>query len=284
MRLLPGRKNLVWVTHGLPIVGASISEQGRVDFTNPLRRACEALEREQIVVYPVGESVNGAGAPMATESQQTLEEVSSLTGGRKYGSGEGADAIRQAMLDSRANYQIGYYAAEEKPDGKHHKLRVVCARKEVRLQTEQGSYAMLAVNRPADVEHSTFQNAISSPFDATEIGIRGSIAADPATGQNLRLEIRIDPADLLLHQAQDRRTGKVSLLFAAYEAAGLGGTGAPIPIDISLTPVQYEAALHDGIEFHQPIRIGESIRKVRAIVVDAELGAVGSVTIPIQPH
>jgi hypothetical protein len=281
LRLLSGRKNLVWVTHGVPLYGLSISAQGPVDFSIPLRQLCGALERAQIVVYPVEQSMSGAAAPMGTESDQTLDEFSGDTGGRSYRSGGVGEAIQQAMTASRGNYQIAYYSPATKQDGKRHKLRVTCARKEVHVETEVGFYVS-PLPSPADRERSAFDAELASPFEATEIGLRASVTPDPGTKQNLRLEIRIDPADLLLRQVQERRTGKVSVLFAAYGAAGLEPPRAAMPLDIKLTPEQYQAAVHDGIAFRQAIHFDEGVRKVRVIVVDGEAGTVGSITIPIE--
>jgi len=150
------------------------------------------------------------------------------------------------------------------------------------LQTEAEFYVMAPLAPPDDVESMAFEIADHSPFDATEIGLRASVSPDPGSGQNVRFEIRIDAEDLLLLQDQDHRTGKVSCLFAASEGARLYQTGPPIPIYLSLTPEQYETAVHDGIELRRTIPAGAAVRKVRVIVVDAQLGAVGSLTIPIQ--
>jgi hypothetical protein len=253
-----------------------------VDFTNPLRQLCQELEHAQIVVYPVAQSMNGAEAAVATESQQTLQEFANLTGGRKYESDGVGEAIQQAMADARANYRIAYYSPALLPDGKHHKLRVICARKDVRLQTEPGFYAVGPLDLPSDVEGTAFDAATHSPFDATEIGLRASVSPDPNARQNMRFAIRINGEDLLLRRAQDHRTGKASLLFATYGAAGFEQPGPPIPLDISLTPQQYETVTRDGIELHKAIPVGTALRKVRVIVFDEELGAVGSLTIPIQ--
>jgi hypothetical protein len=268
------------VGHGVPLNGVSISEQGRVDFTNPLRVVCEMLARTQIVVYPVAESTSGAAAALVTESEQTLEEFANITGGRMYRSGAVGDALHQAITDARSNYEIGYYSEAVKPDGKHHKLRVICTRKDVKLQTEQGFYALLAQPSPADVERNAFLYAANSPFDATDIGVRASASPDPAKSADMRFVIHIDPADLLLHQAQDHRVGKAALMFAAYTASGMVQTN-PNPIDINLTAEQYEAATHDGIAVRFAIPISAGVQKVRVIVVDKEVGSAGSVTIPM---
>ena len=282
MSLMAGRKNLVWVTHGIPLNGPSISEQGLVDFSGPMRLLCEQLGRAEIAVYPVEQSMRGTAAPLGTESEQALDEFSSLTGGRQYRSGSVGEAIRHAMTDSRANYQLAYYATLQAPDGKHRKLRVTCARKDVRLQTEAGFYAVLPAIPPSQLERAALENAAHSPFDATEIGLRASVSRDPDSEQSVRFDLRVDPSDLLFSQEKDHRTGKVSLLFAAYGAKGLEQSSPPVRRDLNLTPEQYETATHDGIGFRQAIALGATIRRVRVIVVDPQLGTAGSVTIPIQ--
>ncbi len=279
---IPGRKNLVWVTHGIPIGGVPISQDLRVDFSVRLRDFCQELQKAQIMVYPVAQSIQGAEAAVGTESEQTLTEFAGITGGRKYRSGGVGGAIRQAVADSRANYQIAYDSAAQNPDGKHHKLRITCSRKDVHLQTALELYGAAPLFPPEEVERLVFDSAVRSPFDATEIGLRARLSMEPRTRESVRLDVRIDPADLLLRQARGRRAGKVTYLFAAYEAARVDAPGPPVPLEISLTPEQYEAVLRDGIEFHRTFPVRANVVRVRVIVVDGELGAIGSVTVPMQ--
>jgi hypothetical protein len=72
MAEVSGRKNLVWVTHGVPIDGHS--------------------------------------AAVGTAAPRTIS--------------------------FRANYEIAYYTTSLNGNGKHHKIRVICERKDVHLQTE----------------------------------------------------------------------------------------------------------------------------------------------------
>jgi VWFA-related protein len=284
MAQVSGRKNLVWVTHGIPILGHSISTQSTLDFTNPLRWFCEELEQAQIVVYTVAQSMAGAGAAVGTSSAEFLEQFTRITGGRGYSSDRTGDAVRQARTDSRANYEIAYYPASQNPDGKHHKIRVICGRKEVRLQTEHGFYAVSPAgpapsalrSRELPVEVET---AAHSPFDDTEIGLRASVSPDPVNARNMRFEIHIDAADLLPRPARDPGAGKVLVVFAAYDE-GLKQPSRPILV--SLTPEQFETATRGEIGLREAIPVAQAIRKVRVIAFDAELGAAGSVTIPIQ--
>jgi VWFA-related protein len=266
MQLISGRKNLVWVTRGLPLNGRSISAQGIVDFTVPLRVVCEMFQRAEIAVYPVG-------ALLATEDAQTLDEISSLTGGRKYGYGEVGEAVKQARMDSRANYEIAYYSNAEKPDAKHHKLKVTCTHKDVRLETVPGFYDLLNPAKPSDLEQLALQLAIHSPFDATGIGLRASASPDPAAPKNTRFDISIDPSDLMWQQAQDKRSGKILLQI---------GSSDPMALAVNVTPEQYQAALHEGILLHKSVQLAATVQNVRVIVVDSQLGSAGSVMVPVS--
>jgi VWFA-related protein len=284
-----GRKNLIWVTGGIPVVGFSTSAQSGMNFTNPIRWFAERLEQAQIVVYTVQTTEGAAEA-------EILDELTTITGGREYSSSRAVEAVQQAIMDSRANYEIGYYSAPADPDPKRRKIRVVCGRREVRLQTAHGFYTVPPRILPNGFTTSGLHSgelprkidtAIHSPFDATEIGIRASVSAYAADQQNLstdlvrrtECEIHIDAADLLPRPARDHGNGKVSVAFAAYDE----GLGQPAPpILYGLTPEQLEAATHSEIGLRYAIPVGPAIRDVRVIVFDEALGAVGSVTVPIQ--
>ncbi len=260
MQLIPGRKNLVWVGHGLPLRGPSMTRTF-LDFTDPVRRLAEHLRRDQIAVYTVQQSLAGE-APVGTENSQTLDLFASISGGRMYQTDAVGDAIQQAGIDSRGNYQILYETAPLSADGRQHKVEAICARKDVRLLTEREFY----VFEQGDIEGRAFENAAQSPLDAAEIAVRAS-----ATGN--RFDVRIDPRDLLL---RDHRSGKVSVAFASYQGAGLVELSAPVPVEFNLDAEQ------GAVEFHRTVPIRGGVEKVRVIVFDGERGAVGSATVPVQ--
>jgi len=54
------------------------------------------------------------------------------------------------------------------------------------------------------------------------------------------------------------------------------------PTTVTLTPEQFETAAHGEIRLREGLSLGPAVRQVRAIVFDAELGAVGSVMIPVH--
>ena len=276
-----GRKNLVWVTPGFPIYGYSISAGSRIDVTNPLNDFYERLALSQIVVYPVDQSMRGAGAGLATYSEQTLQAAADLTGGRRLTSDRVENAITDALTDSRANYEIAYQTPAQKPDGKRHKVRVTTARKDVRLQTVQAYYVLPPV-APEDLERAAFETAIHSPFDATDIGVRASITPAP-NAKSLNVNILVDRDDLLFLQSGQNFTGHAEVIVASYDPNGFQQASKPVSLDLDLTPDQLESASRNGVAIQETIPIANSIQRIRVIVYDPALNATGSVAVPVSP-
>jgi len=255
MQVIPGRKNLVWMTRGIPLNGYSIAAGAIVDFSTSIRVLCELLQRVEIAVYPVG-------APLDSESNLALNEIAGLTGGRKYAFGGVGDAVRDATADSRATYQIAYESLSERMVSKHRKLHVTCTRKDARLETVSGLYDLVTLPGRADLERELVENAARSPLDSTDIGLRATASPDPAAPRQTLFDVHIDPADL-------RQGAKVNVIFAPYGPAGL-------------LDERYRVVVQNGVEAHPSIPLNADVRRMRVIAVDGELGAVGSVTIPIQ--
>ncbi len=272
MAQISGRKNLVWLTRGIPLTGYSIAAQMRLDFTKPLQGLCQDLAQAQIAVYAVEQEA--AGAATDPDRAQVFATLTGVTGGRESSSDRAADAIQQAIADSRANYEIAYYSPSVSSDGKHHKIRVVCGRKDVHLQTAAEFYAL-----PSAAPGNLAERTAASPLDATDIALRANISRDPVTAKNMRFEIHVDPVDLLPRPTPDRDSRSVFVMFAAYDEAM---KQPALPMVDSLTPEEFEAATHGEAGLRYAVPIEPAIRKVRVIVYDAELGAAGSVTIPIQ--
>jgi len=271
---IPGRKNVVWVTHGVRLIGRSLSGQ-LLDFTNPVRRLGENFEQEQIAVYTVQQSAHGAGEDLVTEGGQTLDLFASLAGGRMYRTDDASAAIKDARTDSKGNYRIGYETEALNGNGKHHKIKVICTRKGVRLQTETEFYALGTPASADDFERAILETAAASPLDATEIGLRGWVASGGIAANARTIELRIAPEDLDLRQEQGHYIGKVSLHISTYDAEDKATALPAKTIDID------KGYAADGIKISESIPMDARVRKVRAIVVDKELRAVGSITIPI---
>lgn len=181
---------------------------------------------------------------------------------------------------SLANYEVVYATSEEKPDGKLHKIQVSSTRKDVRAEAAQAYYVLPPVS-PEDQERRDIDGAIRSPFDATDIGIRTSVAPG-SDAASLNLNIAVDPADVLLRKAGDDYIGHLRVVVMAYAAGGFHKVLKAIPFDFKLTPVQFEVASHKGMFTRQTIALSDADESIRIIVYDPSLKAIGSVRVPVK--
>ena len=181
---VPGHKNIVWVTDGVPIeLGPNRSDTGDfVDFTPLLRQMSDEFDRSGVAIYPVRQIMLGtpthiddgpapapANGAAGLGSLDTLEQFAEMTGGRPDAGKDIGAAVRQAIADARTSYQVGYYPPEKNWDDKYHKLRVTCTRKGVRIQAKTGYYAWR--EGPGAKADEAIESTVPTTFDAAEIGL-----------------------------------------------------------------------------------------------------------------
>jgi VWFA-related protein len=296
MSLSPGRKNIVWITDGVPIsLGPIRSDTGDiVDFTPRLRRLSAALERSHIAIYPVRQIMIGSqdappdapgvphdGATNGVLSTETLNQFAAMTGGRPDGGRDVGTAVSQAMNDARTSYEIGYYAPLETWDSKFHKLRVTCRRKGVRIQTKTGYYAW--PEDPTEEARKAIQAAASQAFDAAEIGIRATLSpASSGAGGAVHLKVVMDAKDLALMQETDGYKGQLSIAVVGYNSNGAARSSAVRPLDLNYTAQDRDKVLSQGVDYAFDVPVGDDIAAVRFIALDNIAQTTGSITIPVR--
>jgi VWFA-related protein len=165
---IPGPKTIVWITRLVPnwlhypygckdvtfpdesggyLAGKCTSDCTKwrgpgkcIDCTPFLRHFSAELDRTDTIIYSVEETGESSLPPADRGSaKDTLQQLANLTGGRMYSNGETEKAITQSLEDARGRYQVAYNAPAA--DGKYHKLRVACTRKDVRIDSQRGYFA-----------------------------------------------------------------------------------------------------------------------------------------------
>jgi hypothetical protein len=289
---VPGRKNIVWITDGVPIeLGPNRSDTGDfVDFTPLLRQMSEAFDRCGVAIYPVRQIMLGSPfatmgmgsldtAPTGLGSIDTLDQFAEMTGGRPDAGKDITIAVRQAINDARTSYQIGYYPPEKNWDDKYHKLRVTCTREGVRIQAKTAYYAWREA--PGAVSEQAIDSAVGTTFDAAEIGLRATLSPDPKGGRTVRLDAHIDAQDVTLVNAGDRYNGELKLAVIGYAPGERSRPGPMIPLELHYTVQDRDKALRQGISFVQNVTVADAMKFVRLIVFDRGSNAIGSVTMPV---
>jgi VWFA-related protein len=286
LSMFPGRKNVVWVTDGVPIeLGPRRSDTGDfVDFTPQLRLLSEVFERSRAAIYPVAQVMVGSpdtvGGGSGIGSRATLDDLAGLTGGRPTGSKDVGAAVRQAITDVRTSYQIGYYAQPRNWDSKFHKLRITCTRKGVRIQARSGYYAW--PEAPGVRAERAIDAAASAAFDAGEIGLRGTITHYSDNPQKVRLALRIDANNIVLAQNGDRYTGQLRIAMARYLSDGRIENSPIIPLDLGYSATERDSSLKEGIGVAEDLTIEQGATKLRVVVFDRGSNTSGSLTIPVN--
>ena len=125
-------------------------------------------------------------------------------------------------------------------------------------------------------------SAARATLDCTGIGLKAQIASARAGSSAFHVSIHIDPRDALMRPGSDGRFhSPLLLVIAGYDEEGLKELPPPEKLDLSLTEQEYQSGVRDDVEVAKDITPSSSNRKIRCIVMDRELNAVGSVTVPL---
>jgi VWFA-related protein len=274
MSPMPGRKNILWITLGVP---CDLPQAGGQvwDCRPTLSQLTGTLDAANVSVSPI--ALQAAAAD--PESNVTLQHIVDATGGKFYSGGDIERAIPDAIDLARASYRVEYAPPANNWDGKPHKVRATVARKGVSLFVKQSYTATKAA--PAVNEKDRNQALFLAPFDAT--GIALSVTITPgAQPKTLHLRIGVELQDLLLTQTGDRFTGQLSSYVAAYLPDGRVQEYPALPIQLSLTAEQYEKFTRGGVHLGQDVLVPDGVKKIRLLLADKMAGTSGSVTIPLM--
>jgi VWFA-related protein len=146
-----GRKNLIWISQGFPItvgenptgydataLGATTPTASRADdlsvYAKDMIYTSQMLMNANVSVYPVDGrylSVNDT----SMSDQGNMSALAKETGGVAYLSRRDvANAVREALNDTRITYVLKYNMSNLKFDGSSHAIKVDTTRKDVKLR------------------------------------------------------------------------------------------------------------------------------------------------------
>ena len=272
----PGRKSLVWISHGVPIL--AVAPNGlRYDYTPLVTDLGTSMARSGITVYAVDQM---SRAEVGTNSMDTLQTLAGLTGGQWLSSNAIEEAIRQAMHEGPATYQVGYRPPLNRWDGKFHKLRITAQGAggiKLRIRTIEGYFGDPREANPSD----RVALAALGPVDDSGIGIQATAVPSESVKGWIQFQAWVDASDLHLTSGATY-TGEFTVALAYYaDGQWQPDLSAEMTKSLQLTPAEHEAVLQKGtsLSFSRPMPNGAS--KVRIVVRDAQSPAVGSLTIPI---
>jgi len=212
---IPGRKNLVWISGGIPTLTQGARDRWVSDYTPEIRGAARRLATQGITVYPsqasalkvgllgattaVGDGANRAQLdklrPMTRENDlriwSTMDLLADVTGGRSSRNTNDLTAgVKAAATDMRGSYSVGFYVPDNS-DNRWREFDVRVSRPGVSVQHRKGYMALAPVKQPMNWSPSDWQAAMQNPLGST--AIRLDARADAVTdGLNVLIQIAAD--------------------------------------------------------------------------------------------
>jgi VWFA-related protein len=277
--LIPGRKNIVWISRGVPISLRLAGGGDAIDYKPLVRKLSEACARAKVSVYTVNPATSAVPSEADLANVETLQQIANLTGGRMYTANSIGQAVTQAAEEWLGDYTVGYFPAADSWDGKQHKVKVSSGRRGVALLYPDAYYA----DRPdaSAVMRSALQAAISSPFDSSEMHLRVTAAKGKAAG-SAHFQIRVDYSDALVTAKDNRFSANLVLTIVDYTAQGPKAIAPPTALNATMTEEQRAAAGKDGVLLTEDRAVGDGVERMRIIVYDPATGLLGSATVPVN--
>jgi VWFA-related protein len=197
---IPGRKNVVWISSGMPIQ----LKAAKVNFEPPIRLAAQRLANQGIMIYPVDAKGNCRGLDKSesegpygiTDATQdvfsTLNVVADVTGGRvtKYDD-DLSKGILAASNDLHGTYTIGFYAVDQ-PDDRWHAISLATKRRGITLRHRQG-YLSAARTQPQTLTPERWTQLAHAPLGSSGIRFNGRPTITP---QQVTVLLQIAAGDL----------------------------------------------------------------------------------------
>lgn len=226
--------------------------------------------------------IHNAQGAQGADPGLDLAQMAFLTGGRTYFRQDIRAVLKQVAADNANSFEIVYDPSAENWDKKWHRIRVTCERAGVKVQVRERYFADPGKPTAEERMKAALISAFQSPSDAVQIGLRTKIAPLAGDKPGVHLDIRINPADVVLREQGGKFAGAVYLLISDRGASGPLGEPSVGNFNLDLTAAQHDAVMKEGIPLSQDHPTSDAVQQVRVIVLDQNTNAVGSLTFPVK--
>ena len=314
LRGVPGRKNLVWVSSGFPLLEGMDQFEQTGDFSRgntygeEIKRAAEALNDVNLAIYPVDArglmvdpsfEVNSRPPSMAAyrrmqrlklpqhlaDNFPTMDEIAKRTGGRAfYNTNDIQGAIRQVIDDSQLTYLLSYYPTNTVWNGQFHKIKVKVDRPGLHLQYRDGYAAVAEPPAASPSGEKRLESAVFSPLDATGVAFAVKTVPEKSASSSRQLTVQywINPRDVTLVPNGNKWAGRVTVVLEEFGPRGEALKGLSRNFDFDLDPAREKQFLEAGLRFTQMLEVAPGAERVRVVVRDDPTENLGSVNIPLD--
>ncbi len=303
---VPGRKNLVWVSAGFPLV---LTADNYRRFSEVTQRATRAINQANIALYPVDarclqgffevtpsadperrffawsqkQRADRQASLLNMSTTTTTRDLAEQTGGRAFmNSNDIAGSIRAAIEDAEISYTLGYYPSHQKWNGDYHRLEVGAKRKGLRLRHRLGYFAFPDTAPKEDERQASIRASLVSPIDATDLGLTVVLEPEALAKGRVRLEVRLRAGEIRFAEINGLYTAAFDMVVAQHDAEGRQLTAESNKIDLRVRGETYKGFLRDGISVGAEVQRISGARSLKLVVSDTGGPAIGSVAIPLD--
>ena len=300
---IPGRKNLVWISGGLPVLTQGAQDRWVTSYSSQVRGVAQRLATQGITVYPVqarglqvglldtsttaqgsskGQRENQHLRPMTRENDlriwSTMDMLADVTGGRAFRSTNDLTAgVRAAATDLHGSYSVGFYVPENS-DNRWREFDVRVSRPGVRILHRKGYMALAPVKQPVNWTQPEWQAAMQNPLGSTAIRLDARADAVP-NGLNVLIQMAAD--DLYYKRVNGAPVADLEIAFGernAKEWTRVRRDGATITIKEN----PQQTVKPSIVRFAKTWTLEPDTTQVRLIVRDRMTARFGVLDMPLK--
>ena len=300
MRAIPGRKNLVWLSTGFPLLLEFAAGRGMHKYSvqPDFARAVRALNDANVSVYPVdsrglmgaamdhdivsdraGSALRSSAEIAAyADKRSTLESIARQTGGRYFYGREVGEALPAVFKDTEITYTLAYYPTDPKDDGSYRRISVKTNRSGLVIRHRPGYYAISDPRSAEERRKADLLSTVWSPIDATALPFEAWIERQ---GGGRYLVVHLGGNEFTFQPTENGFTSRLELILVQKNAAGKQVDGVFENVDLRLTEQRAHAVRQHGYTHKKAIELKPDTAVLRVVVRNATSGALGSVSIPV---
>jgi VWFA-related protein len=220
-------------------------------------------------------------------SQDSLRTLAEETGGvAMVNQNDFAKGFDNIVRANSRYYVLGYYpSADQKRDGRFHKITVRTKREGLKVNARKG-YASPKGKAPEEREKggdsktsNALKETLNSPLQTSGVGLTVAAAAFKGSAPNnsIALAIEIDPTRMTFKEDKGLFLNKLELSFFPVDEKGKPLKGTTSELDLKLKPNTYQAIQAFGFRVNPRIDLPPGRYQVRIGARESGAGEIGSV-------
>ena len=302
LAVVPGRKNLIWISAGFPFDISTNATQ--------LQKTSALLAATRIAVYPVDvRGVLTLGMDGSTRSSETVGSVQTqtyettsgmdyennrivetllntakATGGKAYiNTNDLQSAINDGMQTGANYYSLAYRPDNGNWNGKFRKVVIKSSRPNLKLLYRSGYYGILDPLGSKEDPNRVVATAMQSNVPAsTQLIMKARVVPPGEPDKATSIDVLIDAHDLVFNEGQDKKKApEVQFVAIVWDASGRQVASFSEGYKAPLSPTQLEALQKTGLQFHQDMQIKPGSYQLRLGVMDRLSGRIGTLDVPV---